>query len=80
MTSPASVTFVTTSTTQTTTAPASEAHWLSVASAAVYLDSTPSAVRTAYKRGQLPFVKTPLGQIRFDREALDAWIVGGDGA
>jgi len=50
--------------------------WLVVEGAAEYLGMTPAAVRAAVRRGQLPFEKTPLGQLRFDRSTLDAWVRG----
>jgi hypothetical protein len=52
--------------------------WLSVESAAVYLDMTPVAIRSAVKREQLVPCRTPTGRLRFSREQLDAWVRGGD--
>ncbi len=57
--------------------PSAQSPWLDVEETAQYLGMTPAAVRAAVRRGQLPFEKTPLGQLRFDRDALDQWVRGG---
>jgi excisionase family DNA binding protein len=54
--------------------------WLSIERAAVYLDMTPEAIRSAVKRGQLMPCRTPTGRVRFSRERLDQWVRGGAGA
>jgi excisionase family DNA binding protein len=53
-----------------------ESPWLDAGQAADYLSMTEAAVRAAVRRGKIPFERTPLGQLRFDREALDAWVRG----
>ena len=51
--------------------------WLSVASAATYLDTSEEAVRSAEKRGQLRGHRSATGRVMFRREDLDAFAVGG---
>jgi len=50
--------------------------WLNVESAAAYLDSTPEAVRSAEKRGQLHAHRSGTGRLMFLREDLDAFARG----
>lgn len=50
------------------------AGYLSVASAAVYLDTTQAAVRSMVKRRELPVSRTPNGRLLFERGALDLWV------
>jgi hypothetical protein len=48
--------------------------YLSVDSAAKFLDTSPAAVRSLVKRGQLPVCKTPQGRLLFDLRALDSYV------
>jgi hypothetical protein len=50
--------------------------YLSVDSAATFLDTSPAAVRSLVKRGQLPVCKTPQGRLLFDLRALDSYVRG----
>ena len=52
--------------------------WLSLDSAAAYLDSKPEALRAAEKRGQLLGHRSATGRLRFLRADLDAFSVAGD--
>lgn len=52
--------------------------WLTVESAARYLDTTPGALRALVKRHSIPVHRTPHGRLRFNREELDAWVTGGE--
>jgi excisionase family DNA binding protein len=55
---------------------AEDSPWLSVKSAARYLDTTPDAIRGLVKRRQIPFRKAPNGRLLFDGRELDRWIRG----
>ena len=50
--------------------------WLTVDSAAEYIDRTPDAIRGLVKRGELTGYK-PDGRLQLDREELDGWMRGG---
>jgi len=52
--------------------------WLNVAGAAEYLSMPEGALRTAYRRGQIPVHRTATGGIRFRRDELDAFATAGD--
>ena len=47
--------------------------WLTVDSAAEYLDRTPDAIRGLVKRGELTAYK-PDGRLQLDRQELDRWM------
>ena len=49
--------------------------WLTVDSAAEYIDRTPDAIRGLVKRGELTAHK-PDGRLQLDREELDGWMRG----
>ena len=49
--------------------------WLTVDSAAEYIDRTPDAIRGLVKRGELTGYK-PDGRLQLDREELDGWMRG----
>jgi Helix-turn-helix domain len=50
--------------------------WLDVDGAARHLSSTPAAIRSLKKRGEIPFHQAPNGRLYFDRHELDAWVRG----
>jgi excisionase family DNA binding protein len=52
--------------------------WLSVASAAQYLDTSQDAIRALIRRNQIPHHRTPEGRILFDRRELDDYARAGD--
>ncbi len=52
--------------------------WLSVKSAAVYLDTSEDAVRALVKRCQLRHHRSDTGRVLFRREELDEFAVAGD--
>jgi hypothetical protein len=58
--------------------PAEPSPWLDVDGAAAYLSSTPSAIRSLKKRGEIPFHQAPNGRLLFRPEELDDWVRGGD--
>ena len=49
--------------------------WLTVDSAAEYIDRTPDAIRGLVKRGELTAYK-PDGRLQLDRVELDTWMRG----
>jgi excisionase family DNA binding protein len=51
--------------------------FLDVDGAADFLSTTPGAIRSMVKRGQIPFERTPNGRLLFTREELDAWVRDG---
>jgi excisionase family DNA binding protein len=51
--------------------------WLSVKSAAAYLDTTEDAIYAMVRRGDLVPHRTPTGRLRFRVADLDAWVRGG---
>lgn len=50
--------------------------WLSVKSAADYLDTTEDAIRALVKRRQVPHHRTETGRLLFRRDELDAFAQG----
>jgi excisionase family DNA binding protein len=54
---------------------ASSRRWLTVDSAAEYIDRSPDAIRGLVKRGELTAFK-PDGRLQLDREELDRWMRG----
>jgi excisionase family DNA binding protein len=50
------------------------ASYMSVATAAAYLDTTQAAIRSMVKRRELPVSRTPNGRLLFERDALDLWV------
>jgi excisionase family DNA binding protein len=51
--------------------------WMSVETAARYLDMTPHAARKLYERGTVPFHQDAPGcRVRFRRSDLDAYMAG----
>lgn len=49
--------------------------FLDVDRAAVFLASTPGAVRSLVKRDAIPFHKAPNGRLLFDRDELRSWVL-----
>jgi len=47
--------------------------YMSVKSAAAYLDMTEPALRALIKRGEVAVHRAPNGRLSFDRASLDAW-------
>jgi excisionase family DNA binding protein len=57
-------------------APAEQASpWMSIKSAAAYLDTTEQALRGRVKRGEIPVYRRD-GRLYFDRAELDQWVRG----
>lgn len=50
--------------------------WLTVETAARYLDRTPTALRSLVQRGAIPCHKVQ-GRVLFGREELDQWVLSG---
>lgn len=55
-----------------------ESPWLNIDQAALYLGSTPEAVRAAVKRKQLPAHRTATSRVLLRREELDVFATAGD--
>jgi hypothetical protein len=51
--------------------------WFDTKAAAVYLSTTPEAVRSAEKSGHIVATRSRSGRVLFSKEALDGYAMGG---
>ena len=52
------------------------AEWLTVAQAAVHLQTSEDGIRALIKRKRIPHHRGAAGRLLFDRAELDAWVRG----
>ena len=52
------------------------AEWLTVAQAAVHLQTSEDGIRALVKRKRIPHHRGAAGRLLFDRAELDAWVRG----